>query len=418
VLRAFVALMCLAVLSARAEDSHPRTLVLPLHTGAPAVRPASSGAAIARAQASAGAASARAQAAIAGALVRRAAGGAATPGVLPTWSSSVSVGGQLYQPIYVGTDPQQGSQTSVVTVNVVPVRIVLNDGTVFDPTWPRLRGRRAFGQSALQATLASPIFQPANFTLGGVAYGAGVQYGDALMRASWWSTVSSAAPAWHVKLQYAVQPVLTLNAYDGNGVYGALSTAHRRLALVDLNWFGNQVDAIIQSADPSTLLLFLMDQVELCGDGTTCGPGQGFLGLHGAQGNGSGGTAYVFASYFDAGSWDWVNDVSVISHEVAEFLNNPYGGNNAPLWPFGQIGSQPVCLDELEVGDPIENLHGTVWAPSATFSVPTLWKAYSMQNEALVPWFLPPAAYSGPYTLAPLSPAPVPAQFTTAATCQ
>jgi hypothetical protein len=47
------------------------------------------------------------------------------------------------------------------------------------------------------------------------------------------------------------------------------------------------------------------------------------------------------------------NDTTVMSHEVAEWANDPFGDNPTPAW--GGTGQVPVgfCQNNLEVGDPL-----------------------------------------------------------------
>jgi hypothetical protein len=73
-----------------------------------------------------------------------------------------------------------------------------------------------------------------------------------------------------------------------------------------------------------------------------------------------------------------VPDVSIMSHEVAEWMNDPFGHNPVPKW--GHIGQQPGCQGNLEVGDP---LSGTLAPPIAMPNGFT----YHMQELAFFSWF-------------------------------
>jgi hypothetical protein len=73
-----------------------------------------------------------------------------------------------------------------------------------------------------------------------------------------------------------------------------------------------------------------------------------------------------------------VPDVSIMSHEVAEWMNDPFGQNPVPAW--GHIGQQPGCQGNLEVGDP---LSGTLAPPIAMPNGFT----YHMQELAFFSWF-------------------------------
>jgi len=91
-------------------------------------------------------------------------------------------------------------------------------------------------------------------------------------------------------------------------------------------------------------------------------------------------------------------DVSTLNHEVAEWLNDPYINNEAPLWafpPFNQVcGDNPL----VEVGDPQGN--GPDYDLFPTVEVPLHGFTYHLQDIALLQWFTretPSSAYHGWY---------------------
>ena len=69
-------------------------------------------------------------------------------------------------------------------------------------------------------------------------------------------------------------------------------------------------------------------------------------------------------------------DVSVLAHEVGEWVNDPFV-NNATC-PWGHVGQVASCQANLEVGDP---LSGT------SVSVPELGFTYHPQELAFFSWF-------------------------------
>jgi hypothetical protein len=71
-----------------------------------------------------------------------------------------------------------------------------------------------------------------------------------------------------------------------------------------------------------------------------------------------------------------VQDISALSHEVAEWMDDPYVNNPTPSW--GHTGQVPGCQSNLEVGDP---LSGTV------FSDPLNGYNYHPQELAFFSWF-------------------------------
>lgn len=104
-------------------------------------------------------------------------------------------------------------------------------------------------------------------------------------------------------------------------------------------------------------------------------------------------------------------DITAMSHEIAESFNDPFVNNATPWWesvdPLG-IGT---CQNNLEVGDVIE-----VLSADPNFSAVMNGMTYHPQNVALFPWFAfqsPSSArlraYSFPdeTTLLTLSPQPL-----------
>jgi hypothetical protein len=103
-------------------------------------------------------------------------------------------------------------------------------------------------------------------------------------------------------------------------------------------------------------------------------------------------TAYGIAEYdrgavFGAGT----KDVSVLAHEVLEWVNDPSTNNAVPLW--GNIGQVSGCQNNLEVGDPLSGtLMPGVLMPNGV--------TYHAQELAFFSWFLgtPFAGAGGKYS--------------------
>jgi len=117
------------------------------------------------------------------------------------------------------------------------------------------------------------------------------------------------------------------------------------------------------------------------GDPKTCCT----LGFHsfdiepGVPANGNLTRWYVmnYASWISPGLFTGgFEDVTALSHEVAETFNDPFVNNATPWWTSG--GN---CQNNLEVGDVIEGL------PNATYAITMNGYTYHPQNEALLPWF-------------------------------
>ena len=71
-------------------------------------------------------------------------------------------------------------------------------------------------------------------------------------------------------------------------------------------------------------------------------------------------------------------DVSILSHEIAEWLNDPGGFNSVPPW--GNIGEVTGCRRDLEVGDPLTRTDlPAITGPNGF--------AYHLQELAYFSWF-------------------------------
>ncbi len=84
-------------------------------------------------------------------------------------------------------------------------------------------------------------------------------------------------------------------------------------------------------------------------------------------------------------------DVAVLSHELTETFNDPFGGNLVPWW----LAPNGNCQNNLETGDVIEGL------PNAIKTIHLGGTAYHVQNEALLQWFAgqtPSTAINGAYS--------------------
>jgi hypothetical protein len=101
----------------------------------------------------------------------------------------------------------------------------------------------------------------------------------------------------------------------------------------------------------------------------------------------------VWASWIDQGILGaGIADITAMSHEISEWMNDPFGTNIVPAWqyPTPNLG----CQNTLETGDPLAAL------PNAGFPVSIDGITYHPQNQVLLPWFTrqPSTAVDGAYT--------------------
>jgi hypothetical protein len=149
---------------------------------------------------------------------------------------------------------------------------------------------------------------------------------------------------------------------------------------IDINIF----DAFLQSTilpalgtfgvGPKILPLFLFENVVMFdSSAANCcilGYHNAFMNQHGVP------QTYSVANYDSNGAFPTAPDTVVLSHEIAEWLDDPLVNNDTPAW--GNIGQVAGCQANLEVGDP---LSGTL------FSIPTPGFTYHVQHLAFKSWF-------------------------------
>jgi len=256
------------------------------------------------------------------------------PVTLPTWTGSFTYSGTKYSYYMVGTAPNTGTSTTVKAF-IIPVKIEIGSNT-FDP-----KTTNDSGESVVQQTIESPIFQKQPYVLGGTNIG-NTQYEDAFQRANFWGTVKNHM-GYHVLLggptvlpELTVKPgsngaVLSSNPFGGN-----VPTA-----LVDINYidpvFGAYITAHTEIT-PDTIPIFMTVNTYL----TIGSPVIGNCcvgGYHSANGPQS----YSHFTFIPIPG-DFSQDVSALSHEMGEWVDDP-----------GVKGAfNNVACGILEVGDPEE----------------------------------------------------------------
>jgi hypothetical protein len=71
-------------------------------------------------------------------------------------------------------------------------------------------------------------------------------------------------------------------------------------------------------------------------------------------------------------------DTAVASHEIGEWMNDPFGNNPTPPW--GHTGQVGACQNNLEVGDPLTGVEAPRIAMPNGFT-------YHLQELAFFSWF-------------------------------
>lgn len=288
---------------------------------------------------------------------------------LPTWTSSFTYNGTTYPYMMIGTDPSAGSATTSIPVTIVPLKIIFSNGTVFN------------GSKQVTRTMNSPIFQSASFSSGTT------QYGDAMQRAEFWQNISTTSPDYHVLLDTpTIAPTTTIKVPAADG-YTETASNGKVIGIITQSWFLNKLESKLGSDNitPAMLPIFLSYNVFLYAS-ACCNIGEHVVMYSNIQ-------TFIWATYNDPGTapdnLTKVQDINTLSHEVAEWINDPFLINVVPNWIVSQLYG---CSDLLEVGDPVT---GTA------FAVKIGKTTYHPQDIAFLPWFArqsPSTSINGQYT--------------------
>jgi len=298
-----------------------------------------------------------------------------TATTIPYWSSSFTYNGTTYPYTMVGTNPAQGSATTTVPTEIIPLSFTFSNGVTLD------------GSTKVSDTEASPIFQSAPFLSGNT------QYGDAIQRAEFWNYVSGSSPNYHVLLgQPALLPTQSISVPANQGTEFTGSHSGKSIGLINYSWFSSHLHNLLVSMKISSqtlpifltynTLLYIQTQSNCC-----------VIGYHGGTSSANGNgvqqvNTYIYAAYTDPGIFSVpIEDINALSHEVSEWQNDPFINNTVPPW---SVPSEPQygCSNALETGDPLVGV---------TFIV----NGYHPQDEAFLSWFArqsPSTAYKGRYT--------------------
>lgn len=279
----------------------------------------------------------------------------------PTWNFTYTYSGRNYTDVFIGTNPAGGTSTTV-PVYIIPVELNLkNNGGVNTNPLATL----ADGNTVVQNTINSPNFDSTtNYTQGGTNVGT-TQYEDAVQRASLWGTVST-NQGYHVLLGApTVEALQTITVPKADGTVA--NDFGVEVLNVNINWLDAKLQRLLKTlAIPTTSLpVFLTTQVYLTSGGCCIG---GYHSYTGKQ-------AYSMFTYIQtAGAFS--QDVSALSHEAAEWMDDPMTNNNSPCGIY-------------EDGDPLETTtnYGTYPYSVNGFT-------YHLQDIAMPPYFGAPASTS------------------------
>ena len=316
----------------------------------------------------------------------------------------------------VGVDPStKGSAT--IPVDIIPLNF-------------SVAGQSFIGTDVVPAILASPQFQNSDYSstdfsstgpttanpAGGSkgpggplsAGNSGVQLEDATMRAQF----NKVGTGYHLLLGTpVVHDAITIDVPSQHGVIATRNPARGvYFADVNVNWFAAQLQNLNNSlgyVDPTHLPLYVTNEVMLysgSNPANCC-----IIGFHGAgivpgrsagsvHGNGNQPVqTYAWTSYITPGTFNPINswavqDIHALSHEIAEWADDPFVNNTVEPW-LTPTAPQYGCTSVLETGDPVVGI-GFSKGVNTFEQGPTPMGqqiadgTYHPEDEALLPWFM------------------------------
>jgi hypothetical protein len=332
---------------------------------------------------------------------------------LPNYSYSVvsPIDGKTYTGQILGANPTTRPAHPVVIPEVIiPVKLVFQYSStvsyIFDPTATD-PGCIGAGRTALGLTEQSPLFNDFTYKLGSTTVGT-TQYIDAFMRGNFWGDVSATGANYHTLMGITPMPAQTITIPSANtgttvgtvwvfsgqcGTNTGNVNPPGYLGVVSLSDWDPIARKIITNLGitPNTFVFFLFYNAAISNGTSDNLDNCCILGYHDINGTQTYGTGEFEGR--DQTLFTGTSDTSALSHEHAEWINDPTGVNPTPAW--GHIGQVSGCQNNYEVGDP---LSGTLM-PAVKM---TNGFTYHLQELAFFDWFYrvtPSIGVNGHYSL-------------------
>jgi hypothetical protein len=226
--------------------------------------------------------------------------------------------------------------------------------------------------------------QPSELTFNGVNVG-NVQYIDGFMRAQFWNVPEPGNPnrtSYFNPIQWKFASPFTLFFIPSSeGVVNVVPGTNCETGVVDKNFFNGwikdnalaplQAEGIVSTKE---FVMFITKNVSAASNFTTIAQSSFEGGQHFATGN----QTWAWAQIKHTSNTDL--DIEAASHEIGEWMNDPFLTNQAPSW--GPVGEVSTCAYRFEVGDPLNNSF-----------VPITLNGYEYhpQELAFFSWFFNPA---------------------------
>jgi hypothetical protein len=281
--------------------------------------------------------------------------------------------GRTFNFVMAGEDPSKSNGTTNFAALVIPVQLVFgksNGNESFDPSTHVVKGTSS---TVIDLTLASPLFKSnVDFKQGGTDLGK-TQYIDAFQRGTFWGSVKKHKDYHVIFNPISVAKLQTINvSSSADGSVHQLSDG-THIGEVDINFFDAKLQSFMRAlkVKPNMLPIFVTyNTYQTENHGALCCIG----GYHSANGNSPGGQTYSQATFVD-GPGDFAQDVSATSHELGEWMDDPFGNNRVNC-------SNDNTNGFLEVGDPIEGFPNHGGFPYTVDGY-----TYNLQSLVFMPYF-------------------------------
>lgn len=303
---------------------------------------------------------------------------------LPQWNGSYTdLTNKKITFTQIGGNPATTNATSTVKVLIIPIKFVMTqNGTkyTFDPLATMSDNKN---RTVPQALVASPLFSTkVDFSpqWGSCATGSkcvdlgATQYIDAFQRGTWWGNNVGVNTSYHVLLKPKVEPEQEIDVTCTSGCVG--NEFGVQVGLYGFSAMDAKLQGFMKSitdVNPGVLPLFVSFDVYLTSGGCCIG------GYHDSLSGPPGGQTYSYSTYVDhPGAFS--QDVSALSHEIGEWMDDPFIGYN-----------NVNCQDNgwMEVGDPLERN-----ANYGAFPYKSRGYTWNLQSLVYMPYFGAPLSDS------------------------
>jgi hypothetical protein len=299
----------------------------------------------------------------------------------PQFTGTAKVGSTTYHYVIAGKNPAKKVKNASTTINAELVPLVMKFANSSDVWNPTKKDSCDSGASALTRMQNGPLVTKHNFSFGGTKIGDD-QLTDAYQRADFWKYAKPKGinPSYGVSLKWKTLKPVTVTVPDADAATAMINCGNGLLGAANINWLLPHLDNTVipslakDGVGPTNVPVFLMHNFVIY-DGTVsdcC-----ILGYHYDYSAKGAIQTYGIGDYDNSGAFAGFNNITGLTHEIAEWENDPYGNNPTPAW--GHTGQDPnSCQNNLEVGDPLTG---------HTFAVKVGSFTYHPQELAFLSWF-------------------------------